>query len=80
VVIALLEWIRNFLAVDGCMFVLALNPHVVNQGIKTKYNNLDVDGRECLEKILNYPFYVPEAGEKDLEEFARQSLTRLLAE
>ncbi|MCP4393176.1 MAG: hypothetical protein GY804_02760 [Alphaproteobacteria bacterium] len=58
--IAILESIKNYLTVKNCIFILGLNPNVIYQGIRVKYQGLEIDGREYLEKILNYSFYVPE--------------------
>jgi hypothetical protein len=77
-VIAILESIKNFLLTDNCLFVLALNPRVVYQGIRAKYAGLAVDGREYLEKILNYSFYVPEPLPEQAKEFACLALESLI--
>ena len=72
-VIAILEKIKNFLAVEDspCIFVLALNPKVVYQGIRVKYHGLEIDGREYLEKIINYSFYVPEPDDEYIKKYCR---------
>ena len=77
-VISILEKIKNFLSVERCIFVLALNPKVVQQGIRFKYHGLDIDGREYLEKILNYSFYVPAPDDEHTEHYCRKSLERLV--
>lgn len=59
VTISILEGIKNFLAVENCVYVFAINPDVVSKGISIKYHGLPVSGREYLEKMLNYSFYVP---------------------
>ncbi len=79
-VVEILEKIKNFLSVDKCIFVLALNPRVVYQGIRVKYHGLDVNGREYLEKILNYSFYVPEPDSEHIELYCRRSLEKLVGE
>ncbi|MCE7948748.1 MAG: hypothetical protein DYG88_15095 [Chloroflexi bacterium CFX4] len=58
--ISILESIKHHLSVPKCIFVLALNGRVVYQAIRRKYGGEGIDGREYLEKILNYAFYVPE--------------------
>lgn len=79
-VIETLEKIKNFLLVDRCIFVLALNPRVVYQGIRVKYHGQEINGREYLEKILNYSFYVPEPDSVHIEEYCSRSLEKLVAE
>lgn len=78
--IKLLESIKNYLAVENCIFVMALNPKIVYQGVTLKYQGLRIDGREYLEKILSYSFYVPEPQDARVEEFATARLNELLAE
>jgi hypothetical protein len=89
--IAVLEGIKNFLAAEPALdpveaepnpsiFILALNPTVVYQGIQAKYKGSEVDGREYLEKILNYSFYVPEPELDRVKRFATGRLQELLPE
>lgn len=77
-VITLLENIKNYLSVKNCIFVLGLNPKVVYQGIRIKYNGLEIDGREYLEKILNYPFYIPEPEEDEIKQFIHNQINLCL--
>lgn len=76
--IAVLESIKNHLVVENCIFVLALNAQVIYQGIRTKYQGLEIDGREYLEKILNYSFYVPEPTLDRVANFASRRLEELV--
>jgi len=76
--IRMLESIKNYLTVPDAVFVLALNARVVYQGIRHKYGQSEVSGREYLEKILNYTFYVPEPDAEHLVAFAVQRMDTLL--
>lgn len=76
--IAVLEGIKNYLSVNRCVFLLGLNPKVIYQGIKIKYKGLDIDGREYLEKILNYSFCVPEPKPSKISEFVDDGFRKLL--
>lgn len=78
--LSLLERIKNFLAVPPCVYVLALNPRTIYRGIQIKYKGLEIDGREYLEKILSYSFYVPPPTVNKVAAFASSQLTRLIAE
>jgi hypothetical protein len=75
--IAILESIKNYLTAQNCIFVLGINPRVIYQGIRVKYEGLEIDGREYLEKILNYSFYVPEPDPQAVANFARTKLGEL---
>ena len=76
--IAVLESIKNYLAVPGCVFVLGLNPQIIYQGIRMKYKGLEINGRAYLEKILNYSFYVPEPDLNRVADFATDQLEALV--
>ncbi|PJF35685.1 MAG: hypothetical protein CUN49_09285 [Candidatus Thermofonsia Clade 1 bacterium] len=58
--ISILESIKHHLSVPRCIFVLAINGRVIYQTIRRKYGSEMIDGREYLEKIINYSFYMPE--------------------
>ena len=77
-VITVLESIKNYLTVKKCVFVLGINPNVIYQGIRTKYQGLEIDGREYLEKILNYSFYVPEPEINKVSELVVQRFKNLV--
>jgi hypothetical protein len=78
--ITVLENIKNFLSSDKCIYVLALNHKIVHQGIATKYQGVNIDGRQYLEKILNYSFYIPRPSSESLDKFAINSLRSLAPE
>jgi|GEM_PF-393101 len=79
-VIKVLESIKNYLTLRGapCVFMLALNARVVYQGIAVKYGGASVDGRQYLEKFLNYSFYVPEPKAKSVIQFTEDRIALLL--
>lgn len=76
--IAVLESIKNYLNAKNCIFVLGLNPSIIYQGISVKYQGLEIDGREYLEKILNYSFYVPEPGCDQISDFVVKRFDNLV--
>lgn len=78
--IAVLESIKNYLTVKNCIFILGLNPNIIYQGIRIKYHGLEINGREYLEKILNYSFYVPEPELNKVSSFALGQLNKLVAD
>jgi hypothetical protein len=69
--IAILESIKNYLTVNHrCIFVLGLNARILYHAVEHKYGGSPiVDGREYLEKILNYTFYVPEPKPNSIKDF-----------
>lgn len=61
--VELLEVIKNFLDLRGCVFVLAVDYGVVSRGVKEKYG-VDMDemkGRSFFDKIIQLPFNLPVA-------------------
>lgn len=76
--IRILEGIKNFLTTKRTIFVLALNPTIVYKGIAIKYRGLEVNGREYLEKILNYSFNVPEPTTDNVRQFVERQFEKLV--
>ncbi|MFN8381836.1 MAG: P-loop NTPase fold protein [Anaerolineales bacterium] len=75
--IGVLEGIKNYLSNGRCIYVLGLNQKIVYEGIKLKYSGLTVDGREYLEKILNYSFNIP-SFKASIPNFVIEELTKLV--
>lgn len=78
VAIEILERIKNHLTVDKCIFILGVNRNVVYKSIQKKYGDLDIDGRQHLEKIIQYSVGVPHPSEKVIKEFGKKSLSALV--
>jgi hypothetical protein len=78
VAITILERIKNHLSVDNCVFILGVNRSVVYQSIRKKYEDLNIDGRQHLEKIIQYSIGVPEPTENDLRHFVVESIRGLV--
>jgi formylglycine-generating enzyme required for sulfatase activity len=56
--IQVLEAIKLFLDVRGCVFVLGLDDEAVEAAVRTRYRG-EVKAREYLEKIVQLPFILP---------------------
>ncbi|KAF0106945.1 MAG: hypothetical protein FD146_2055 [Anaerolineaceae bacterium] len=82
--IEVLEAIKLFVDVPGCIFVLGLDQQVIARGIEIKYkefrnkddsgkNNLrgPIDGARYLEKIIQLPFQIPPIDRTDMSDFVR---------
>lgn len=61
--VELLEVLKNFLDVPGCVFILAVDHSVVEQGIKAKFglDRIDRKGRSFFDKIIQLSFNLPVA-------------------
>ena len=61
IALEMLESIKNFLDVEGCVFVLAVDYEVVQEGMKKKLG-MDVQktsGKSFFDKIIQLPFNMP---------------------
>jgi formylglycine-generating enzyme required for sulfatase activity len=66
--IEVLEAIKLFLDVPGCVFVLGLDEEAIVEAIQTRYDG-EVRGRQYLEKIIQLPFRLPPIETKDMRSF-----------
>ena len=56
---ALIESLKSYMDIDGFLFVLGLDPRVIQKYIYRKYGSKFIDPNEYLEKIVQVPFYLP---------------------
>jgi formylglycine-generating enzyme required for sulfatase activity len=57
--IRVLEALKLYLDIEGCVYVLGVDDDVVRKGIAQEYQALDIDDRNYLEKIIQIPFRIP---------------------
>ncbi len=77
--IDMLEAIKVFLEAEGCVFVIAVDPNVIIEGIRVKYRDfalreggkaeMPITGDDYLEKIIQLPFYLPPVTHDDMVKF-----------
>ena len=72
--VEVLEAIKLFLDVPGCVFVLGIAREVIEQGIKVRYKDYEtgLNGAEYLEKIIQIPFSLPPIDEKAVQGYVHQ--------
>jgi formylglycine-generating enzyme required for sulfatase activity len=83
--IEVLEAIKLFVDVPGCIFVLGLDPDVITRGIEIKYRDFNksqdaqinnpINGARYLEKIIQLPFQIPLIDPGGMETFIRSLST-----
>lgn len=80
--IEILEAIKLFFDVPGCIFVLGVDRDVIASGIKLKYRDLagEIDGKEYLEKIIQLPFDLPLLEVQDVQTYVKGLAPNLLTE
>ena len=79
IALELLESIKNFLDVEGCVFVLAVDYEVVQQGMKEKLG-VDIQktsGKSFFDKIVK-PFNMPKSS-YDLKKYIGDLITSSVA-
>lgn len=71
--VGLLEIIKNFLDISGCVYVIAVDYGVVSRGVREKYGQ-DMDelkGRSFFDKIIQLPFNLPVA-QYEIEKYLKE--------
>ena len=79
VAVSLLEVIKLFLDIENCVFVLAIDHRVIEEGISEKMNqNISRDkAKSFLDKMIQVPFKIP-VEIYDYENFLRTNLGNIL--
>jgi len=76
--VEVLEVMKNFVDVHGCVFVIACDYEVVRKGLRAKFNvgEEDLQGRSFFDKIIQVPFRMP-IYRYDVLQFIRKLLERM---
>jgi predicted KAP-like P-loop ATPase len=76
--VSVLEALKLFLNIPGCVFILGMDRHVVEQGIRVRYHEFalgpagtahPVDARQYLDKIIQIPFTLPPLSAAQIESY-----------
>ena len=72
--VEVLEAVKLFLDVPGCVFVLGVDRAVLEEGIRVRYRGYEttLDGAQYLEKIIQIPFALPPIRTEDVNQFVQQ--------
>ena len=73
---SVLEALKLFLDVEGCIFVLALDPEAIEHAARLRYKG-EVKAHEYLEKIIQLPFHLPPIEDEAMHDYV-QSLAPAL--
>ncbi|MCH7879818.1 MAG: hypothetical protein IH914_10955 [candidate division Zixibacteria bacterium] len=58
--ITVLESLKLFIGHASCVFVLGMDRHIIEQGIKLRFGDrIEMSGRDYLDKIIQAPFFIP---------------------
>ncbi|MGD2095776.1 MAG: P-loop NTPase fold protein, partial [Phycisphaerales bacterium] len=58
--VTVLESLKLFIGNSRCVFILGMDPYVVEQGINSRYGaTLKMSGRDYIDKMIQVPFFIP---------------------
>lgn len=85
--IELLESVKLFLDVEGCVFVIGADKEIIERGVQVRYQSyvgdsyeakgeayarpLPVSGQSYLEKIIQLPFHLPALSSREVRNFVK---------
>lgn len=91
--LSVLETIKVFFDIQGCIFVIGMDRAIVEQGIYVRYKDFlssnnyqlddqnspffSMDGRDYLEKIIQVPFEIPPIEKEVITKFLRGRLSEI---
>jgi formylglycine-generating enzyme required for sulfatase activity len=72
--VEVLEAVKLFLDVPGCVFVMGVDRQVIEEGIAVRYSDYETEirGDHYLEKIIQIPFSLPPIPPTAVEEYVHQ--------
>jgi len=80
--VEILEAVKLFLDVEGCIFVLGVDRVVIEQGICVRYKDfsaagaMPIKGRDYLDKIIQLPFNLPPIYDADIAAYIQKTIPR----
>ena len=57
--IRMLEALKLYLNLEGCVYFLGVDRQALEQGVKRRYEALEIKGVDYLDKIIQLPFHIP---------------------
>ena len=72
--VEVLEAVKLFLDVPGCVFVLGIARQVIEEGIRVRYRDYQakLDGAQYLEKIIQIPFALPPIAPEAVADYVKR--------
>lgn len=78
--IKVLESTKTFLDLDGFVFVLGLDSRTIEEAVEERYKEIELSGKEYLEKVVQVHFNLPHVREIDTIEYVKGLLKEHLEE
>ncbi|MBN1955426.1 MAG: SUMF1/EgtB/PvdO family nonheme iron enzyme [Anaerolineae bacterium] len=78
--VEVLEALKLFLDVPGCVFVLGVDSAVIEEGVRVRYSEykIEIEGSLYLEKIIQIPFNLPPIPPAAVKQYVREVTGNLL--
>ena len=79
-VLRVLEALKVFLNMDGCVYVLAVDQEALEGSIGLRYEGMEVSEAAYLDKIIQLPFQIPPISRQAMDQFVAELLPRSLSD
>jgi tRNA A37 threonylcarbamoyladenosine biosynthesis protein TsaE len=76
--LTVLESLKLYLDNANCVFFIGLDKRVIEQAVKQRYKDLDVTGKEYIEKMIQLNFFLPEKNSNEVTQVLQNELNELV--
>jgi hypothetical protein len=77
--LTVLESLKLYLDNANCVFFIGLDKRVIEQAVKQRYKDLNVTGKEYIEKMIQLNFFLPEKNSNQVTKVLQNELNELVA-
>ncbi|MEG3876402.1 P-loop NTPase fold protein [Microcoleus sp. herbarium7] len=77
--LTVLESLKLYLDNANCVFFIGLDKRVIEQAVKQRYKDLNVTGKEYIEKMIQLNFFLPEKNSNQVTQVLQNELNELVA-
>lgn len=77
--LTVLESLKLYLDNANCVFFIGLDKRVIEQAVKQRYKDLNVTGKEYIEKMIQLNFFLPEKNSDQVMQVLWNELNELVA-
>jgi len=78
--IAMMEALKLYLSLPGCIFVLGIDPELIQSAIASEYASLGIARESYLNKIVQLPFTIPALSREEVNAYVAAHLARHLGD
>lgn len=77
--LTVLESLKLYLDNANCVFFIGLDKRVIEQAVKQRYKDLNVTGKEYIEKMIQLNFFLPEKNSNQVKQVLQHELNELVS-